>query len=112
MRKPKHFYNDTYLENFYFIPEWTPEQIRKYFGFEVTDKTGGSCWFTNNGVVIWVREFNIKSLDCLHHEAIHAANFVLNYKGVKSDNDNDEAHAYLSQWVFKRCMKYFRLKKN
>jgi len=107
-KKPKHFYSDIYQENFYFIPGWTADQIKKYFGFDVNDKAYGTCWLTNNGIVIWVKHFDIKHLDCLTHETIHAANFIFQCKGIQSDNENDEALAYLVQWIFKNCMRHFR----
>jgi hypothetical protein len=108
-KKPKWFYCDTYRENFYFVPEWKDSEVNEYFGVSMGIASGKTL-LTNSGVVIWVEKFNLKELDILHHECIHAANFVLSKKGVEIDSENDEALAYLSQFVFRQCMKHFKIK--
>jgi hypothetical protein len=105
--KPYHFYNDLYYENFYFAPKWTAKEFKDYFDLEVGD-SNAKCYDTENGVVIWLRQFDIKSLGILCHESIHAANFVLSYRGIKINQDDDEALAYLAQWIFQECMKFYK----
>lgn len=39
---------------------------------------------------------------CIAHEAVHLAHFILGDRGHKSDFDNDEAEAYLTEWITDR----------
>lgn len=47
----------------------------------------------------------------LHHEITHATNFILSERGVVADFDNDEAQAYLANWVADKIYKFARKKK-
>lgn len=40
----------------------------------------------------------------LAHEAVHAANYMLDRAGVKSNYENDEAQAYLVGHIVDQCM--------
>ena len=44
------------------------------------------------------------------HEAFHAANFLLNRRGHKFSYDNDEAHAYLVEWIAEEVQKFLDTK--
>ena len=83
MRKPKvpfHFYSDLYYENFYFCSAWTRSEIRDYFKIELADNAKGVTLSTPNGIIIWVESKEM--LSCLAHEAVHAAKFLFNQKGI------------------------------
>lgn len=105
-KEPYHFYNETYLHNFYFIPGWSRQRTYEFFGVDPED--GQGMTFTcPNGIVIWLKDFSVKNIDYLLHESVHAANVLLDYKGVAITYKNDEAQAYLIQWVFKNCYSKF-----
>lgn len=40
------------------------------------------------------------------HESVHAANRILLNKGIIADFDNDEAQAYLVDWIFDQCDRF------
>lgn len=42
------------------------------------------------------------------HECVHIANMLLSGRGVVADFNNDEAHAYLSEWICDRVYKVFK----
>lgn len=66
---------------------------------------------TNVGTryILWVDTFNQtdKRLSTFHHESIHIANFILSDVGVETSVDNDEALAYLSEFVFLKIINHF-----
>lgn len=62
--------------------------------------------FTHKGFIyIWIDDPCDEPVDCLVHECVHAANFVLGSRGVGVSAKDDEAQAYLVQWVFANCFK-------
>lgn len=42
------------------------------------------------------------------HESLHAANFILDYVGVKADYDNDEPQAYLLEWIVNQSTEFLK----
>lgn len=108
-KKSYHFYCETYGENFYFAPEWSKKYLSEFTGVSVGSENG-KCLKNEQGVLIWVEKYDLKNLHVLMHECIHAANYVLHDRGVVTTTDNDEALAYLAEFVFKSCMKV-RLKR-
>ena len=44
------------------------------------------------------------------HEALHAAHFILNDRGIKASHKHDEALAYLVEWITDQVYKF--VKKN
>lgn len=109
--KPKHFYCETYFQNYYFCPGWTAKQVKDYFNIDLYENSHGSCSHNSQGVVIWVKGNGYEALENLCHESIHAANFTLDSKGVDVTTRNDEALAYLAQFVFRNCLKHLKIKK-
>lgn len=47
------------------------------------------------------------NIPILAHEALHATNKILDKRGIKSDFENDEAQAYLLEWIMEECIKFF-----
>lgn len=73
----------------------------KLIGHEVftADRKGMFAWdLETYEMAIWVRD--VKDLGTMVHEAVHCANHVLMIAGVKTSQNNDEALAYLVQWIF------------
>ena len=52
---------------------------------------------------IYIAVFNGEP-GCLAHEAVHAANYMLDRAGVKMSYENDEAQAYLVGHIVDQCM--------
>jgi len=44
------------------------------------------------------------------HEAFHASNFLLSRRGVIIDRDNDEAQAYLIDWITDQIHRLIKIK--
>lgn len=110
--KPYKFFEDVYHQNFYFFPGYTEEQyeafIRKTSPRYSINLSGvhGNTARDDNGIYIWTRSNN--DLGVLVHECIHAANYCLSDRGIKSDAVNDEPTAYLAQWIFDKCKKHMK----
>jgi hypothetical protein len=110
-KKAYSFYNDVYFQNFFFIPNWTRDDVIRVFDFPVHRHAQGMAFQTEEGIVIWIRDFTFENLDYLHHECIHATNIMFEEKGVKISTKNDEAQTYMSQWIFSRCRQRLKIKK-
>lgn len=63
------------------------------------DTNGASAFF------VYISPDYVKCLDTISHEATHLANYVLSAVGVQTDQDNDEALAYLVGWATKAISK-------
>lgn len=46
----------------------------------------------------------------IFHEAVHATSMICNERGISADHDNDEAFAYLAEWVADRVLEFFKEK--
>lgn len=116
MRKPFWFYCETYLENIYFLPAFNQDQINSFFKKKDIDKpfkvksNMGMTVTRKQGIIIWVKDNKRtnQNLSDLHHECIHAASYILHDRGVKASFSNDEAQAYLSQFIFSKCVKHLK----
>jgi hypothetical protein len=109
-KKAYPFYQDLYHQEFLFLPEWSESEIYELFGESMKNADGAA--FIHNGIVcIWLRKFDFKSFSALAHESVHGANMLFSLRGQESDVRNDEAQAYLVQWIFEKCIKHFKLKK-
>lgn len=109
--KPRHYYNRTYRENFWFFLGWEPEKAEKYLQEFTKDTSSlnlgavaGKCleWSGNKGgrfIAVWVR-YTPRSRSfypTLAHECIHAAGMCLSHRGIQPSFHNDEPVAYLAE---------------
>lgn len=105
MRKnPKalRFVNETYGQEFFFLAGWSEAEARG-IGLD-TINAAGSTDMINGSVYIWLRDLTAnEDIGCLVHECIHASTFTLGFRGIEVSSKNDEAHAYLAQWIFDSC---------
>lgn len=46
------------------------------------------------------------------HEAVHTAHFIMKDRGIIDSFDNDEANAYLVEWVTDQIYKFIKKTKN
>lgn len=109
-------HNDLYHQDIYFIPGLSEEDYDKFirkFDPKYHSSIGSSYGYTTlaaGKVFIWLKDNKFENLGALCHECVHAANFILNDRGIKQDTNNDEALTYLAQWVFEKCLKHMRVK--
>ncbi len=95
-------YQDLYHQEILFIPNWTRMEIIEHFSTDVEDAAGAV--FLKEGIlVLWIKEFTDSNLEYLVHESTHVANMIFGMRGQAIDVNNDEAQAYLIQWVFQQC---------
>jgi len=90
---------------------WKRDKFEKWYhrkyGVKPGDMSGGTAWTFPpehphpETVIIWT-ESNYPTN--LVHECVHAANYTLESRGVKSDFNNDEPQAYLVEWIFAKAM--------
>lgn len=115
------FFNDTYRENFYFMPGFTPEHAEEFIRETVPEsqfRHPSNCLAyavliangRTGGIFIWLPDDKPvpQNISFLTHECVHAANYVFMTRGLKLDLENDEAHAYLIQYIFLNCVKALR----
>jgi hypothetical protein len=95
-------YNDLYFVNILLVPGWNRGEVLNHFDCDVSRGSGAAIPL-DSGVAIWVESFGKDWEAVLCHEAIHAANIILEQKGVEVSTKNDEALTYLAQWIFSRC---------
>lgn len=102
-KTPVSFYSDIYFMNFYLWPGWTREEMRSFCEIDIDLNCYGIMFYTEAGIYIWVDHSFPSWIGCLVHECVHAANALFTMKGVKISTKNDEAQAYLVQWIFDNC---------
>lgn len=77
-----------------------------YEYIEVEGCNGGTIWFPSAQTSI-VCVFN-DSLQTLAHEAVHSAWDMLSNAGVVATDDNQEALAYLTDYIFGQALPYMK----
>jgi hypothetical protein len=116
MKKPYIFYSDLYKENFLFMPGYTQKQINSLFKkLKIEDppkveNCEGTTDFYDGFIVIWSKhkDKSQESILNLVHESVHAANLILDFKGIPISLENDETQAYLIEWIFENCYKVLK----
>jgi hypothetical protein len=112
MKKAHTFQSDLYKENFIFLPAFTQRQINSFTKnnkiepIDISSCEGQTICF-NDFIVIWSKhkDRSIESLSTLVHECVHAANMILDHKGIPMSLENDESQAYLVEWLFENCLR-------
>lgn len=117
MRKPKYYFDETWMENFWFFLGWKPKDceryLQKHWNFETLclNGSGKTIEFVNEkgkaAIVIWTdkKPIDPMSISVLAHECVHAVHMALNRRGVKADFDNDEVEAYLVAKLMREAMR-------
>jgi hypothetical protein len=106
-KKALRFVADVYQQEFFFLKYWSREDFEIALG--VDSINSGAMTVLKNGIIyIWVDSIKGEGVSHLAHECCHAANFTLGTRGIKISTKNDEAHAYLTQWIFYQCYKSLR----
>lgn len=108
-KKPRKFFCELYKVNILYFIGWPPEVFYKYalkhFDLDLTlTNYGGYTLKIVNGVfVIWTCPAD-KDRSALVHESVHAAAWILKDAGVDACFENDEAHAYLTELIYKKAL--------
>lgn len=96
------FYSDIYRQNFHFLKGWTLPEVEALAGQEI-ECASGVTFECGDAIFLWVTSLEGEGLSELVHECVHAANFTLGRRGIKVSAKQDEAQAYLVQWIFHNC---------
>jgi hypothetical protein len=108
MRRPRKalcFQSDLYHQDFLYLHKWPLKAVEEIMG-PLGENCGGAADMKDGIIYIWVNPaFKSGIAGRLSHEAVHAANFVLGSRGVVVSAKDDEAQAYLVQWIFDHCYK-------
>lgn len=111
-KRALYFYSDLYHQGYYFLFRWSREQVSKFIPGDFSSARGFAVPGEKDGAIyIWVEDGCEDEISCLVHECIHAANFTLGPRGIKVSAKQDEAHAYLTQWIFTNCFSVMGNKK-
>jgi hypothetical protein len=105
------FHQDLYHQDFALLPGWTRAEVLEILDTDVSSASAGAAFIKNGVIYIWVKEFTHESLEFLVHECVHAANFLFFTRGQELTAKNDEAQAYLVQWIFAQCLACLKKKR-
>lgn len=91
------------------------DEIQKIIPEYENDHPYAHSWFYNfNGAqgFYMILNFDNKYRKIFHgtiaHEAAHLANMICKERGIKLDTDNDEAYAYLVEWIIDEVYKIIK----
>lgn len=121
-KKPHWFYHDMYHFNFYFCPEFTKQEYERavnenfpgvfYECEKFADGTTTEIIMNDGRTAAFIHIKKCDDLSALVHECVHAAHVLMRHRGIKQDLNNDEPEAYLTEWIFQRCMDYSKVKQS
>lgn len=105
-----------YGTQIYVIPKHLLNEFNKLTGdddnIDPNSYSGFAQRYIDEGVMYLYVYLGDGELLTIVHESVHLCNMVLDNVGVKLDPHNDEAQAYLTEWIFKKLRKEVkRLKK-
>lgn len=90
-----------------------PAKDGKYFGLHFSEDEKGfeGCCCRGNLkgkkiIVIVIYPKYTNSWGLWAHESLHCVNEIFDYVGIKADNNNDEAHAYLLSWFMEEIQNF------
>lgn len=110
VKKPGHFYDEVWRQNYYFHVGWSEEMFYSYWSFQARPPLkDGYCIELNqkngNGIIIWIRKMpKKKMIGVLAHECVHAALWCLKARGFVLDYDNDEPLTYLVEAIMRKAL--------
>lgn len=112
---PTFYYDETWLENFWFCIGWTREEFTEYVKKEfnhdanVGQSQGKTLSVVNDRghrLIIWTsHRGGRKMYETLAHEAVHAGMFCLTRVGVTVTPENDEPLAYLVSLIMRKALR-------
>jgi len=100
----------------YFMPieAFANHMFKKYEYTVSSEYLAGRCLYleneTNQANVVWVDSMPEVDICIISHEALHAAVNILDRIGIALTPENDEALAYLHEYILKSFMKKLGIK--
>ena len=83
------------------------EQLQKKLDIVILEDNIAEVHDLDNGILVWF-ESNEFNAPIVCHEAIHIKNILFEYIGYKLDTNNDEAEAYLTEYIVKEIEKCYK----
>lgn len=77
------------------------EELNKQYNTDATNTTDAVCWSCVNGTAVFFNKNKLKP-NVIVHECVHVVNRIFKEKGIDLDIDNDEAQAYLMDYIFEK----------
>ncbi len=112
---PKHIYDEVYRVNMYIFDNHTPEEVNRYlkkrFNLDSIsfDNVQGKTWiFESNSkpsielFAMWALDGNDRST--IVHECFHMVHNILDSRGFKLCDDNEEAYAYYLEYLYRKII--------
>lgn len=109
--KPRSFRCELYMVKIHYYQKTSPEQtiqsLSRYLHVDFDRNRfdgldGTATQIRDSEYVIWVRG---NDLATLAHECLHIANMILDAKGIIPSFSNDEAQAYLMNYLINKCLR-------
>jgi hypothetical protein len=119
MKKPKHYYDDTYAQNFYMFIGMSRQQFvqsaNKYLKVDLSeafnDGSGGGCIEISDNketdILIWTMKGRTvaEKASVIAHECLHAIGMMFEARGIAYSPDHDEPWAYMLAKLVEECYK-------
>lgn len=84
------------------------KEIESKYNIEVYQSTEAFTTRLNNGAILVAFNSDKVNSRVIVHECVHIVNFIFKSKGIDLHLDNDEAQAYLTDYIFELIhKKYF-----
>ena len=120
-RKPHHFHCELYGVNIYFylgVP--SKEAVESmalhldvdYHSEDFGGANGKALEGHNGNFIIWSKGSSRRFISVIAHECLHITNMILSSRGVGVTLENDEAQAYLMEFIFNKCLSFKSIKKD
>ncbi len=103
-RKPIWWYCEVFRRNVYMFIGWregaAEEWALKNHGVHLMShgRAHGKTWYIDGNVYVWTEN---RDMDTIVHECVHAANYIFNDVGHKTEAENDELMAYYIMRLFR-----------
>jgi hypothetical protein len=111
--KPTHYYSKLYNIDFYFFINWPAAEFEAYldehfdYATELHPLDNGETGIIEikDPVMIytWIRDGHDPE-QLMVHEAVHMAGFALDWVGIQASHENDEALAYLAEYLWVKAI--------
>lgn len=79
-----------------------PADMAEYIGKD--ESSQGCCWHDGANCIIWLSDSPKKRPDLIAHEAVHAAQNILDHWSIDSRNDGAEVSAAIVAHIVKRTL--------
>lgn len=81
---------------------------KKNFPWKIPKRAQAICNIHPDSAHIYIKTLTHR---VIVHECIHIAQWILNYKWIKTGYENTEVLAYVTDWIYNEILKLFENKK-